>query len=135
MVLISNSFLVTTSVWYSQSVETSYHPLPVVFSEAKGIYVTDPEGRTYMDFLSAYSAVNQGNISLIEILVSSVKLDATTGHCHPKIINALTEQANKLCLSSRAFYNDVFGKYAKYMTEVSVYCPLFAPKKILIHIP
>jgi len=76
----------------------NYHPLPVVFSEAKGIYVTDPEGRTYMDFLSAYSAVNQG-------------------HCHPKIIQALTEQANKLCLSSRAFYNDVFGQYAKYVTE------------------
>lgn len=76
----------------------NYHPLPVVFSEAKGIYVTDPEGRTYMDFLSAYSAVNQG-------------------HCHPKIVKALTEQAGKLCLSSRAFYNDVFGRYAKYMTE------------------
>lgn len=76
----------------------NYHPLPVVFSEAKGIYVMDPEGRTYMDFLSAYSAVNQG-------------------HCHPKILEALTEQAGKLCLSSRAFYNDVFGRYAKYVTE------------------
>lgn len=76
----------------------NYHPLPVVFAEAKGIYVTDPEGNTYMDFLSAYSAVNQG-------------------HCHPKIVKALTDQASRLCLSSRAFYNDVFGVYAKYITE------------------
>jgi ornithine--oxo-acid transaminase len=76
----------------------NYHPLPVVFSKAQGIYVYDPEGRKYMDFLSAYSAVNQG-------------------HCHPKIIKALVDQANTLTLSSRAFYNDVFGNYAKYITE------------------
>jgi ornithine--oxo-acid transaminase len=79
----------------------NYHPLPVVFSSAEGIYVKDPEGNKYMDFLSAYSAVNQG-------------------HCHPKIIDALVSQAQKLTLSSRAFYNDVFGKYAKYVTEVSL---------------
>ncbi|KAI8647178.1 ornithine-oxo-acid transaminase, partial [Parasitella parasitica] len=76
----------------------NYHPLPVVFSEAKGIYVTDPEGKKYMDFLSAYSAVNQG-------------------HCHPKIIEALCSQAQKLTLSSRAFYNDVYGQYTKYMHD------------------
>lgn len=76
----------------------NYHPLPVVFSEAEGIYVWDPEGRKYMDFLSAYSAVNQG-------------------HAHPKILKALTDQAAKLSLSSRAFYNDVFGRYAKFITE------------------
>jgi ornithine--oxo-acid transaminase len=76
----------------------SYHPLPVVFSKAQGIWVWDPEGNKYMDFLSAYSAVNQG-------------------HCHPKIVQALCDQAQKLTLSSRAFYNDVFGKYAKYVTE------------------
>lgn len=76
----------------------NYHPLPVVFSSAEGIYVYDPEGRKYMDFLSAYSAVNQG-------------------HAHPKIVKALTEQAGKLALSSRAFYNDVFGVYAKFITE------------------
>lgn len=76
----------------------NYHPLPVVFSSAEGIYVWDPEGRKYMDFLSAYSAVNQG-------------------HAHPKIIKALTEQAGRLALSSRAFYNDVFGPYAKFVTE------------------
>jgi ornithine--oxo-acid transaminase len=76
----------------------NYHPLPVVFSSAEGIYVLDPEGRKYMDFLSAYSAVNQG-------------------HAHPAIIKALVDQANKLSLSSRAFYNDVFGPYAKYITE------------------
>jgi hypothetical protein len=77
----------------------NYHPLPIVFSAAEGIYVWDPEGRKYMDFLSAYSAVNQG-------------------HAHPKIIKALTDQAGRLALSSRAFYNDVFGSYAKFITEV-----------------
>jgi ornithine--oxo-acid transaminase len=76
----------------------NYHPLPVVFSKGKGAYVWDPEGNKYMDFLCAYSAVNQG-------------------HCHPKIVAALCEQAQKLTLSSRAFYNDVFGKYAKFITE------------------
>ncbi|KAI8973503.1 ornithine-oxo-acid transaminase [Mycotypha africana] len=76
----------------------NYHPLPVVFSEAHGIWVKDPEGRKYMDFLSAYSAVNQG-------------------HCHPKIVKALCDQASKLTLSSRAFYNDVYGTYTKYMHE------------------
>lgn len=76
----------------------SYHPLPVVFAEAKGIWVWDPEGKKYMDFLSAYSAVNQG-------------------HCHPKIVKALCDQAQKLTLSSRAFYNDVYGEYTKYMNS------------------
>ena len=77
----------------------SYHPLPVVFSRGEGVHVWDPEGNKYMDFLSAYSAVNQG-------------------HCHPRIVEALCEQAKKLTLSSRAFHNDVFGKYAKYITQV-----------------
>ncbi|KAF9431966.1 ornithine aminotransferase [Entomortierella beljakovae] len=76
----------------------NYHPLPVVFSKAHGIWVWDCEGNKYMDFLSAYSATNQG-------------------HSHPKIVKALCDQAQKLCLSSRAFYNDVFGQYAKYITE------------------
>ncbi|VVT46399.1 uncharacterized protein SAPINGB_P001194 [Magnusiomyces paraingens] len=76
----------------------NYHPLPVVLSKALGAHVWDPEGNDYLDFLSAYSAVNQG-------------------HCHPKIIAALTEQAQRLTLSSRAFYNDVFGQFAKYVTE------------------
>ncbi|CAI2171381.1 11905_t:CDS:2 [Funneliformis geosporum] len=76
----------------------NYHPLPMVFSKAEGPYVWDPEGNKYMDFLCAYSAVNQG-------------------HCHPKIVKALCDQAQRLTLSSRAFYNDVFGKYAKYVTE------------------
>ncbi|KAK9487475.1 pyridoxal phosphate-dependent transferase [Lipomyces starkeyi] len=76
----------------------NYHPLPVVFSSAKGAHVYDPEGNDYLDFLSAYSAVNQG-------------------HCHPKIIKALIDQAQKLTLSSRAFSNDVFPKFAKYITE------------------
>ncbi|CAG8519781.1 2111_t:CDS:2 [Acaulospora morrowiae] len=76
----------------------NYHPLPMVFSRGDGAYVWDPEGNKYMDFLCAYSAVNQG-------------------HCHPRIVKALCDQAQKLCLSSRAFYNDVFGKYAKYVTE------------------
>ena len=76
----------------------NYHPLPVVFHKAKGAHVWDPEGNEYLDFLSAYSAVNQG-------------------HCHPKIIEALVEQASKLTLCSRAFSSDVFGEYAKYVTE------------------
>lgn len=76
----------------------NYHPLPVVFHKAKGAHVWDPEGNEYLDFLSAYSAVNQG-------------------HCHPKIIEALVDQASKLTLCSRAFSSDVFGQYAKYITE------------------
>ncbi|MCE5205342.1 MAG: ornithine--oxo-acid transaminase [Porphyromonadaceae bacterium] len=76
----------------------NYHPLPVVLSEGKGCYVWDVKGKRYFDFLSAYSAVNQG-------------------HCHPKIVAALQEQANKLCLTSRAFYNDALGPYEKYMHD------------------
>ncbi|KXN69060.1 ornithine--oxo-acid transaminase [Conidiobolus coronatus NRRL 28638] len=80
----------------------NYHPLPVVFSRAQGVNVWDPEGRKYIDFLSAYSAVNQG-------------------HCHPKIVESLVKQASTLTLSSRAFYNDMFGQYAKYITELFGY--------------
>lgn len=76
----------------------NYHPLPVVLSRGEGVYVWDVEGKRYYDFLSAYSAVNQG-------------------HCHPKIINALKEQAENLTLTSRAFYNDQLGQYEKYITE------------------
>lgn len=76
----------------------NYHPLPVVLSEGRGCYVWDVEGKRYFDFLSAYSAVNQG-------------------HCHPKIVAALHEQASKLCLTSRAFYNDALGPYEKYMHD------------------
>ncbi|MEL7123555.1 MAG: ornithine--oxo-acid transaminase [Bacteroidota bacterium] len=76
----------------------NYHPIPVVLSRGEGVHVWDVEGKQYYDFLSAYSAVNQG-------------------HCHPRIINALTEQAQKLTLTSRAFYNDVLGRYEKYITD------------------
>jgi len=76
----------------------NYHPLPVVLNRGEGVYVWDVEGNRYYDFLSAYSAVNQG-------------------HCHPKIINALKNQAEKLTLTSRAFYNDQLGVYEKYVTE------------------
>jgi len=76
----------------------NYHPLPVVLTKGQGVKVTDVEGREYYDFLSAYSAVNQG-------------------HCHPKIVNALVEQAQKLALTSRAFYNDKLGVYEKFITE------------------
>ncbi|MEK6154351.1 ornithine--oxo-acid transaminase [Flavobacteriaceae bacterium 3-367] len=76
----------------------NYHPLPVVLSRGEGVYVWDVEGKKYYDFLSAYSAVNQG-------------------HCHPRIISALKEQAENLTLTSRAFYNDMLGKYEKYITE------------------
>ncbi|PWN88891.1 putative CAR2-ornithine aminotransferase [Acaromyces ingoldii] len=80
----------------------NYHPLPVVFERAAGAHVWDPEGRCYIDFLSAYSAVNQG-------------------HCHPKIVAALVAQASKLTLSSRAFYNSSFGPFAKKVTELFGY--------------
>lgn len=76
----------------------NYHPLPVVLSRGEGVYVWDVDGKRYYDFLSAYSAVNQG-------------------HCHPKIIDALKEQASILTLTSRAFYNDILGKYEKHVTE------------------
>jgi len=75
----------------------NYHPLPVVLSKGEGVYVWDVEGKKYYDFLSAYSAVNQG-------------------HCHPKIVNAMVAQAKTLSLTSRAFYNDVLGTYEKYVT-------------------
>ena len=76
----------------------NYHPLPVVLAKGKGPFVWDVKGKRYFDFLSAYSAVNQG-------------------HCHPKIINTLIEQAQILTLTSRAFYNDALGPYEKYITE------------------
>ena len=76
----------------------NYHPLPVVLSKGEGVYVWDVEGKKYFDFLSAYSAVNQG-------------------HCHPKIINSLIEQSKILTLTSRAFYNDVLGEYEEYVTK------------------
>lgn len=76
----------------------NYHPLPVVLSKGEGVYVWDVEGKKYFDFLSAYSAVNQG-------------------HCHPKIVEALKLQAETLTLTSRAFYNDVLGEYEKYISE------------------
>ncbi|MCU7490461.1 MAG: ornithine--oxo-acid transaminase [Ignavibacteria bacterium] len=76
----------------------NYHPLPVVLQRGEGVYLWDVEGKRYYDFLSAYSAVNQG-------------------HCHPKIIEALTEQAKTLTLTSRAFFNNCLGEYEKYITE------------------
>ncbi|GGW99805.1 ornithine--oxo-acid transaminase [Salegentibacter mishustinae] len=76
----------------------NYHPLPAVLSKGEGVHVWDVEGKKYYDFLSAYSAVNQG-------------------HCHPKIVNAMYEQASKLALTSRAFHNDVLGAYEKYATD------------------
>jgi ornithine--oxo-acid transaminase len=77
----------------------NYHPLPVVLARGEGVYVWDTEGKKYFDFLSAYSAVNQG-------------------HCHPKIIKALNDQAQTLTLTSRAFYSDKLGLYEKYLTEL-----------------
>ncbi len=76
----------------------NYHPLPVVLDRGEGIYVWDVEGKKYFDFLSAYSAVNQG-------------------HCHPRIIQSLVEQAKKLTLTSRAFHSDMLGEFAKYITS------------------
>ncbi|WP_299779462.1 ornithine--oxo-acid transaminase [uncultured Formosa sp.] len=76
----------------------NYHPLPVVLTKGEGVFVWDVEGKKYYDFLSAYSAVNQG-------------------HCHPKIVGAMIEQAQQLTLTSRAFYNDMLGKYEKFACE------------------
>ncbi|MES2380566.1 MAG: ornithine--oxo-acid transaminase [Bacteroidota bacterium] len=76
----------------------NYHPIPVVIEHAAGVFMYDVEGKQYFDFLSAYSAVNQG-------------------HCHPRIINALTKQAQKLTLTSRAFHNNLLGEYEKYITS------------------
>ena len=84
----------------------NYHPLPVVLEKGEGVFVWDVEGKKYYDFLSAYSAVNQG-------------------HCHPKIIDALSDQAKKLTLTSRAFHNDILGKYEKYV------CKYFGFDKVL----
>ncbi|KAL5289898.1 OAT family protein [Megaselia abdita] len=86
----------------------NYHPLPVALSEGEGVFVWDVEGKRYFDFLSAYSAVNQG-------------------HCHPKILNALHQQSKKLCLTSRAFYSDVLGEYEEFITKLFKYdkvCPM-----------
>ena len=76
----------------------NYHPLPVVLERGEGIYVWDTDGKKYFEFLSAYSAVNQG-------------------HCHPKIVKAMTDQAQKLALTSRAFYNDVLGEWEEFVTR------------------
>lgn len=76
----------------------NYHPLPVVLERGEGIYVWDTDGKRYFDFLSAYSAVNQG-------------------HCHPKIVKAMTDQAQKLALTSRAFYNNVLGEWEEFVTK------------------
>ena len=76
----------------------NYHPLPVVLEKGSGIYLWDVEGKKYFDFLSAYSAVNQG-------------------HCHPKIISALVNQSQKLTLTSRAFHNNILGQYEKFITQ------------------
>ena len=76
----------------------NYHPLPVVLEKGEGVYVWDIEGKKYFDFLSAYSAVNQG-------------------HCHPKIVNAMIKQAQTLTLTSRAFYNDQLGNYEEFVTK------------------
>lgn len=80
----------------------NYHPIPVVLERGEGIFVWDVDGKKYFDFLSAYSAVNQG-------------------HCHPKIVKALTDQAQKLALTSRAFYNDVLGEWEEYTTRLFGY--------------
>lgn len=77
----------------------NYHPLPVAIEKAKGVFMWDVEGNRYYDFLSAYSAVNQG-------------------HCHPKIIATLKEQADKVTLTSRAFYNNVLGEFEEYMCKL-----------------
>ena len=80
----------------------NYHPIPVVLERGEGVFVWDVEGKRYFDFLASYSALNQG-------------------HCHPKIVKALTDQAGKLTLTSRAFYNNLLGEWEEYMTKLFVY--------------
>ena len=80
----------------------NYHPIPVAIAKGEGVYVWDVEGKKYMDFLSAYSSLNQG-------------------HRHPKIVKALIEQLNVLTLTSRAYYTDVLGEYEQYMTSIFGY--------------
>ncbi len=80
----------------------NYHPLPVVLDRGEGVHVWDVEGRRYFDFLSGYSAINQG-------------------HCHPRIVEALVEQASRLTLTSRAFYNNLLGEYEEYITRLFGY--------------
>jgi ornithine--oxo-acid transaminase len=98
----SSADLLTQTRYYLELEEKysahNYHPLPVVLNKGEGVFVWDVEGKKYFDFLSGYSAVNHG-------------------HCHPKIITALIEQAQKLTLTSRAFHSDLFGEYAKFVTE------------------
>lgn len=98
------STIMTNKITAKQAIELedkhgahNYHPLPVVLERGEGVYVWDVDGKQYFDFLAAYSAVNQG-------------------HCHPKIVSALVEQAQKLTLTSRAFYNDSLGEYEKFIT-------------------
>lgn len=100
-----NNFMMETINSSKQAIELedkygahNYHPLPVVLSKGEGVFLWDVEGKKYYDFLSAYSAVNQG-------------------HCHPRIKDALIEQAGTLTLTSRAFFNDVLGPFEKYITE------------------
>ena len=92
----------TAIEWEARYGAHNYHPLPVVLSRGEGVFVWNPEGKRFFDFLSAYSAVNQG-------------------HCHPRILSALTRQAQRLTLTSRAFYNDVLGSYEKYLAELLGY--------------
>ncbi|MGH2643827.1 MAG: aminotransferase class III-fold pyridoxal phosphate-dependent enzyme, partial [Chitinophagaceae bacterium] len=80
----------------------NYHPLPVMLTRGKGVYVWDVDGKKYYDFLSAYSAVNQG-------------------HCHPKIIQVFKEQAERLTLTSRAFHSDALGEFCEYITQLFGY--------------
>ena len=89
----------------------NYHPLPVVLERGEGVFVWDVEGKKYYDFLSAYSAVNQG-------------------HCHPKIVEAVKKQSETLALTSRAFYNDILGKYEKFACEFFGFDKLLPMRRI-----
>lgn len=90
----------------------NYHPLPVALSKAQGVFMWDVEGKRYFDFLSAYSAVNQG-------------------HCHPRIYKAMVDQAKTLTLTSRAFYSDVLGEFEEYITKLFRYKVLLLNCKLI----
>lgn len=89
----------------------NYHPLPVALCKAQGVFMWDVEGKRYFDFLSAYSAVNQG-------------------HCHPRIYKAMVDQAKTLTLTSRAFYSDILGEFEEYITKLFRYKMLFFNPKL-----
>lgn len=96
----------------------NYHPLPIVFARASGCNVWDPEGNCYLDFVSTFVQTSAFAILSTKPKQLSAYSAVNQGHCHPELVKALTDQASRLTLSSRAFYNDVFPRFAEYATKL-----------------